>query len=99
MSTPDDTPKPGLGSLYTRWGRTTCPPYSKLVYEGVVGGQHYTHTGGGSNLLCLPNDPIWANYTTEVEEGGYIYGSEYEISHYSNKLFSFYFIQLIYVVK
>ncbi|XP_036366813.1 uncharacterized protein LOC118767014 [Octopus sinensis] len=86
---PDDTPKPGPGSLYTRWGRTSCSPYSSLVYDGVVGGQFFDHTGGGSNLLCLPNDPIWANYTTEVEKGGYIYGSEYEISHYSNKLFSF----------
>ncbi|XP_052834217.1 uncharacterized protein LOC128251410, partial [Octopus bimaculoides] len=39
---------------------------------------------------CLPNDPIWANYTTKVEEGGYIYGSEYELGWYpTNKLFSF----------
>ncbi|CAI9737147.1 Hypothetical predicted protein [Octopus vulgaris] len=57
----------------------------------VVGGEHYSHTGGGSNLLCLPNDPIWANYTTEVEKSAFIYGSEYEISLYptNNKLFSF----------
>ncbi|CAI9737336.1 Hypothetical predicted protein [Octopus vulgaris] len=56
----------------------------------VAGGQWYENTGGGSNLLCLPNDPIWANYTTEVEEGGYIYGSEYELTFYpTNKLFSF----------
>ncbi|CAI9737344.1 Hypothetical predicted protein [Octopus vulgaris] len=87
---PDATPKPGLGSLYTRWGRTTCPPYSNLVYDGVVGGQLYNHTGGGSNLLCLPNDPIWANYTTEDESSGYIYGSEYDLYFYpTNKLFSF----------
>ncbi|XP_014780685.1 short-chain collagen C4 [Octopus bimaculoides] len=77
---PDDTPKPGLGSLYTRWGRTTCPPYSELVYDGVVGGQHYDQTGGGSNLLCLPNDPIWANYTTVVDVAAQIYGCEYEIT-------------------
>ncbi|XP_036366807.1 short-chain collagen C4-like [Octopus sinensis] len=87
---PDDTPKPGPGSLYTRWGRTSCSPYSSLVYDGVVGGQFFDHTGGGSNLLCLPNDPIWANYTTEVEKCGYIYGSEYQFELYpTNKLFSF----------
>ncbi|XP_036366810.1 short-chain collagen C4-like [Octopus sinensis] len=87
---PDDTPKPGLGSLYTRWGRTTCPTNSSLVYDGVAGGQHYSHTGGGSNLLCLPNDPIWANYTTEVEKGGYIFGSEYQLQSYdTNTIFSF----------
>ncbi|XP_029647880.1 uncharacterized protein LOC115221790 [Octopus sinensis] len=88
---PVNTPRPGLGSLYTRWGRTSCSPSSGLVYDGVVGGEHYSHTGGGSNLLCLPNDPIWANYTTQVEKSAFIYGSEYEISLYptNNKLFSF----------
>ncbi|CAI9737346.1 Hypothetical predicted protein [Octopus vulgaris] len=86
-----DTPKPALGSLYTRWGRTTCPPYSNIVYDGVVGGQHYDSTGGGSNLLCLPNDPIWANFTTDLEVAATIYGSEYQIATYNvkNRLFSF----------
>ncbi|XP_029647712.1 uncharacterized protein LOC115221650 isoform X2 [Octopus sinensis] len=83
-------PKPGPGSLYTRWGRTTCSPYSKLVYEGVAGGQYYSHTGGGSNLLCLPHDPIWANYTAQVVDGGWIHGTEYQLKPYLfNKLFSF----------
>ncbi|XP_036366812.1 uncharacterized protein LOC118767013 [Octopus sinensis] len=73
-----------------KFSRNTFDKDSSLVYDGVVGGQFYSHTGGGSNLLCLPNDPIWANYTTEVEEGGYIYGSEYELNFYpTNKLFSF----------
>ncbi|XP_014779273.1 uncharacterized protein LOC106875578 [Octopus bimaculoides] len=83
-------PRPGPGSLYTRWGRTTCPRNSILIYDGVVGGQFYTEGGGGSNLLCLPNDPIWANYTTEVEAAGRIYGSEYQLDTYpTKKLFSF----------
>ncbi|XP_036355763.1 short-chain collagen C4-like [Octopus sinensis] len=86
----DDPPKPGLGSLYTRWGRTTCHTNSSLVYDGVVGGQFFAHFGGGSNLLCLPNDPIWANYTAVGEVGGWIYGSEYQLDLYpTNKLFSF----------
>ncbi|XP_052830978.1 uncharacterized protein LOC106877462 isoform X2 [Octopus bimaculoides] len=81
------TPRPGPGSLYTRWGRTTCPRNSSLVYDGVVGGSIHNQTGGGSNLLCLPNDPIWAKYTTQVERRGLIYGSEYEIDHDSRKKF------------
>ncbi|XP_014780687.1 short-chain collagen C4 [Octopus bimaculoides] len=76
---PVNTPKPGPGSLYTRWGRTTCPPDADLIYDGVVGGQFSDQTGGGSNLLCLPNDPTWANYTTDVEVAAQIYGCEYEI--------------------
>ncbi|CAI9737340.1 Hypothetical predicted protein [Octopus vulgaris] len=75
------TPRPGPGSLYTRWGRTKCPR--------VVGGSPYNDTGGGSNLLCLPNDPIWANYAGGDANGGHIYGSEYQ--HYFNekKIFSY----------
>ncbi|XP_036355115.1 uncharacterized protein LOC118761383 [Octopus sinensis] len=65
-------PIPGPGSLYTRWGRTTCPCNSRLVYDGVVGGQFYTQSGGGSNLLCLPNDPIWANFTDGYQKAGSI---------------------------
>ncbi|XP_029647629.1 short-chain collagen C4-like [Octopus sinensis] len=80
---------PVPGSLYTRWGRTKCPSNSSLVYDGVVGGQYHAHSGGGSNLLCLPNDPIWANYTTEFEDVGNIYGSEYQLEHYPKKIFSF----------
>ncbi|XP_036354439.1 short-chain collagen C4-like, partial [Octopus sinensis] len=87
---PDDTPKPGPGSLYTRWGRTTCPTNSSLVYDGLVGGQYYDQSGGGSNLLCLPKDPIWANYTAKREAAGSIYGSEYQLQDYpTNKIFSF----------
>ncbi|XP_036366809.1 short-chain collagen C4-like, partial [Octopus sinensis] len=76
--------------LYTRWGRTSCPPYSNIVYDGLAGGEWFDNAGGGSNLLCLPNDPIWANYTTEHEGGSWIHGTEYQLEYYTtNKLFSF----------
>ena len=52
----------------------------------------YTHTGGGSNILCLPKDPLWGNFTTAGELSAYIYGAEYEISSYkklgNNGMFS-----------
>ncbi|GAB1603226.1 short-chain collagen C4-like [Argonauta hians] len=76
-----------VGSLYTRWGRTDCTPYSSLVYDGVAAGEYFDHTGGGSNLLCLPNDPIWANATKQHEVAATIYGTEYQISEYHNKMF------------
>ncbi|XP_036366560.1 uncharacterized protein LOC115221348 isoform X6 [Octopus sinensis] len=84
------TPRPGPGALYTRWGRTKCPSNSSLVYDGVVGGTAWNETGSGSNLLCLPNDPIWANYTGGVASRGHIYGSEYQTSNsYLKQHFSF----------
>ena len=46
------------GALYTRWGKTTCPgtPGTELVYSGLAGGSLYSHSGGGANYLCLPED-------------------------------------------
>ena len=51
------------GSIYTRWGRTTCTPSStELVYAGTAAGTPYNHKGGGANLLCLPNNPVYSTY-------------------------------------
>ncbi|XP_052796405.1 uncharacterized protein LOC128228900 [Mya arenaria] len=66
------------GSTYIRWGRNTCPDDtgSKLVYKGFAAGPHFAHSGGGSDYLCLPEDPIF-----EVNQIGgareLIYGAEY----------------------
>ena len=53
-------PGPSIaGTVYTRWGRTTCPntPGTELVYAGRVGGSHPSASGGGANHLCLPENP------------------------------------------
>ena len=58
-----------------------------IIIAGVVGGSHYTHTGGGSNYLCLHRDPEWGPKTTSgFQSYGHLYGAEYEI--YSNDPFS-----------
>lgn len=65
--------------LYTRWGRTDCPAGASLVYEGVVGGKHYTQVGSGSNLLCLSNQPTYNQpFDDSNQDGALIYGAEYE---------------------
>ena len=52
------------GSIYTRWGLTTCTPSStELVYAGTAAGTPYNHKGGGANLLCLPNNPSYSSYS------------------------------------
>ncbi|XP_013421406.1 uncharacterized protein LOC106181535 [Lingula anatina] len=68
---------PAGGAMYIRWGRTTCPVEAELVYSGIAGGSHYTHTGGGSNILCMPRDPQWGIYTDGFQSSGHFYGVEF----------------------
>ena len=49
-----------------------------------MGGSHYTHPGGRSNYLCLPNDPIYDKYKTGNQGSSYIYGAEFEINQQIN---------------
>ena len=54
---PPGPPGPARGgTVYIRWGRTTCPsvPGTERVYEGIAAGSPYNQKGGGSNRLCLP---------------------------------------------
>ena len=48
-----------------------------------MGGERYTHTGGGVNYLCLPNTPKYDRYSDGVQTVGYVYGTEYEVVSYS----------------
>ena len=78
-------PGPSVGgTVYTRWGRTTCPNITgtQLVYAGRAAGSYYNHKGGGANHLCLPNDPSYLQYTSGYQrERDYIYGAEYKTSN------------------
>lgn len=67
----------GGGVVYTRWGRTTCPSGAQLVYEGIVGGSHYSRSGGGANYLCLPKDPDY-DTSAKVRYQSFLYGAEYQ---------------------
>lgn len=81
----DARPIPSGGALYTRWGRTTCPPNTELVYEGVGGGNNYDTHGGGTDLLCLPRDPEWDAYTDNMDGTGKIWGAEFEQNSFFNR--------------
>ncbi|XP_028395406.1 short-chain collagen C4-like [Dendronephthya gigantea] len=74
------------GAVYTRWGRNDCPQSVKttMLYSGVMAGSWYHHTGGASNYLCLPINPIFDKVTAGDQGGSYIYGTEYETHAYSN---------------
>lgn len=68
------------GVKYVRWGRTTCPSGAEMVYKGIVGSSHYSHTGGGAEYICLPSNPKYDRYQDGYQSHSYIYGAEYEIS-------------------
>ena len=71
-------PKSG-GVVYIRWGRTTCPSTgAELLYEGIAGGSHYSHSGGGANYLCLPKVPQYLSTAVPSYQSYYLYGAEYE---------------------
>ena len=51
---------------------------------GVIGGEHYTHQGGGVNYLCLPNRPKYGNYKNGYQSSGRMFGTEYEVNSVPN---------------
>lgn len=71
----------GVGAEYTRWGRTECPVNTSLVYSGYAAGSHFSHTGGSSELLCLPEDPEWGRFVNGFQGESYVYGTEWETRH------------------
>ena len=81
-----DCGDPGLsgpirGTVYIRWGRTSCPTDqgTDLVYSGRAGGSRAGHQGGGANHLCMPDDPDHLQYGSGTQGLSYIYGIEYVI--------------------
>ena len=67
------------GQIYVRWGRTTCTgnQSTELVYSGRAGGSWYGRTGGATNYLCMPDNPDYLQYDSDVEGPNYVYGVEY----------------------
>ena len=77
------TGETGGGLTYTRWGRTDCPatPGTSLLYHGITAGSQHTHTGGGSNYVCLVRDPKYHPESTTINSGlSFLFGTEYEIA-------------------
>ena len=52
-----------------------------------MGGEHYTHYGGGSQYLCLPSNPKYDKYQNGHQAAGYVYGTEYEVGQYNRNPF------------
>ena len=64
---------------YTRWGKSTCPKGTSLVYTGQIAGTHHSQTGGGANLVCLSMSPQFLSSTPGVQHGrGFLYGTQFQ---------------------
>ena len=68
------------GTVYVRWGHDQCPSTAQLVYSGRAGGSYFSHTGGGSNPVCLPLDPNFLTQISGNQLRALIFGAEYETS-------------------
>ena len=55
---------------------------------GRAAGRHYAHGGGGSNQLCLPEEPQWKNHVGGNPHAGWLYGIEYRTHGVHEVLFS-----------
>ena len=61
------------------------------VTAGYAAGPIHNQGGGGSNFLCLPEEPQWKTYLTGDHTSGTIAGVEYELFNsgiYHNNVFS-----------
>lgn len=73
---------PASAVVYTRWGRTSCPPGASLVHAGRVGGNYYNQGGAGANLLCMSPNPTWDDFSAVNNNGALVYGTQYQTSAY-----------------
>ena len=68
------------GTIYTRWGSSTCPNVTgtELIYSGITAGTHY-NIGGGTEYLCMPDDPEYGTFTSGIQGLSRLYSTEYEL--------------------
>jgi len=72
---------------YVRWGRTTCPKGAERVYQGIIGGEHYSNIGGGANYLCLSPNPAYGKYKKGYQSTAHMYGTKYKVTQYNGNPF------------
>jgi hypothetical protein len=51
-----------------------------------MGGSYFSHSGGASNYLCLPLNPIFDKINPGTQGYSYIYGTEYQSNSHPNTL-------------
>ena len=73
------------GVTFTRWGKTSCPEESKLIYRGQMASPDLNAAGGGANYLCLDSDPSYQPNSPSNHASSYIGRVWYQVirDHYT----------------
>ena len=79
MCTPSGTDS---GSLYTRWGRSSCPYTAQTVYPGQAVGPRTSSSGSGANSLCLTMDPVYSDHSDVDQTVAVLGGVKYNTQGY-----------------
>ena len=68
------------GATYIRWGSTSCPEGTLLLYEGRAGTTYFSDVGGAVDYLCMPDEPEYdLSLVRPLVQGfNFIYGVEYK---------------------
>lgn len=56
------------GSLFTQWGKSTCPESTTRIYNHFAASARYNQ-GGGANFLCMHPTPQWQHTTSSDSNG------------------------------
>ena len=67
------------GSNFIRWSRTSCPESSGFLYKGSMAGPDLRSSGGGSNYLCLPDDPSYDPQAAKGAVYSFLSSAQYEV--------------------
>ena len=70
---------PGAGTaddLFIHWGKDNCTDPQMTIYSGRAATPTSNQLGGGSDVLCLPDDPTFLS-TLEADVSSMIHGVEY----------------------
>ena len=62
-------------------------PLMQCLFAGYAAGRHHYRIGGGSNFLCLPEQPQWRNHSTGTTWSGWLYGTVYRLKTGHDALF------------
>ena len=60
-----------------------------MSLPGYSAGRHYSQAGGGSNYLCLPEEPRWKGHLNSSGGAvGWLFGAEYRMYNFQEVLLS-----------
>lgn len=69
-----------VASVFTNWGRKSCPDDTEQLYTGYAAASYYSHQGSGANMVCLTAEPRYHQYNDGNQNGALLYGVMYALN-------------------